>query len=96
MVESPVPNEASRNRQLPRAACALAAVAVSLSSFALLLGAFEQRSPARWLQPTPQVMELVARCDTLEARALREQCKVDGVAALAQPPRASEVRFAAR
>lgn len=52
-----------------RAALSPAAVAVSLATFALVLGAFDHASPRKWLAPTPEVLELVSHCDSLPVRS---------------------------
>jgi len=64
-----------RSPALPhRAPLAVAAVLVSLGSFASLLAQFDAASPRQWLQPTPQVMAQVSRCESSRDRAARDTC----------------------
>ena len=78
MPESSFPNPC---KAAPRALLAAAAVVVSLSSFAVLLGAFESSSPQRWLLPTPMLMARIERCNREPDRGARERCAVRVVAA---------------
>ena len=70
----------SARRALP----ALAALFVSVASLAVLLAGFDHASPRRWLTPSPEVIALVAKCDTLPKRAQREQCTRQVVAVLVE------------
>ncbi len=67
---------------LPRVALVSAAVVTSLGSFALLLRAFDQASPSRWLVPTPELVQLVSTCDAFPDRSARDACARQVVAAL--------------
>lgn len=57
-----------------RVGCALASLAVTASLVAGLLGVFHAQSPARWLTPTPDVLELAEACQALPGRTERLQC----------------------
>ena len=64
-----------------RAVCAAGSLAVTGVLMAALLGLFHQASPTRWLQATPELMELAAACRRLPGRADRLQCTRAVVAA---------------
>lgn len=70
-------------RPTPRArlaACGLG-LAAGGSLMAAVLGLFHLASPTRWLQPTPELMELAASCQELPDRAGRLRCTQAVVAA---------------
>ena len=80
---------------VPRYVPVLAAVAVSVGSFAVLLASFDGASPRRWLKPTPAVVEMVAQCDAFADRAERDTCSRRVVAVLLAQQR-REVMLAQR
>jgi hypothetical protein len=93
MANSPYPSPC---KPAPRALFAAAAVAVSLGSFAVLLGAFESSSPQRWLLPTPMLMADLERCNREPDRSARERCAVRVVAVHAGDQAASAQHLAQR
>lgn len=77
-----------------RLAAAAGATGVTFALGALLLGSFDRAAPARWLPASADVLEAVARCDALPARAERDRCKQAFVARMTSPD-AGRVRLAA-
>lgn len=80
---------------VPRYVPALAAAIASFASFSILLAAFDDASPRRWLLPTPAVQEMVAQCGSFAQRAERDACSRQVVAALLEHQR-REVLLAQR
>jgi hypothetical protein len=67
-----------------RLACAAAALSASLAVTVSLLLLFHQASPSRWLQPTPELMELLASCQDMPTRGSRLDCTKGVVTAYGQ------------
>lgn len=57
-----------------RAGCAIGAAATTAGLATALLGAFVQTAAPLWLEPSPEVLERVAHCETLPPRQGREAC----------------------
>jgi len=70
-------------RPTPRARLAATGLALAAggSLMAALFGLFHLASPTRWLEPTPELMELAASCQELPDRAGRLRCTQAVVAA---------------
>jgi hypothetical protein len=87
--------------QLPRIALrARVAALVCAATFVLgitsaLLLAFHGASPARWLLPTPDVLESVASCEQQATRRERDTCK-QAVVAMRARAASSPQRLATR
>lgn len=78
---------------LHRLAVAGAASVTSVGVIAGVLTMFERAGPPHWLRSTPQVAELVERCNELPERAARDRCAQQVVAVLVRRLRA-EARLA--
>ena len=70
---------------LARLACTAAAAVCATAVNLALLGLFDHSSSAPWLNPTPQVLQAQAQCDTLQARTAREHCTRELVARTLAP-----------
>lgn len=68
-----------------RLACTAAAAVCAAGLNLALLGLFDHSSSEPWLNPTPQVLQAQAQCDTLQARNARERCTRELVARTLAP-----------
>lgn len=57
-----------------RAGCAFGAAVTTAGLATALLGAFVQTAAPLWLEPSPDVLEQVSRCETMPPRQGREAC----------------------
>jgi hypothetical protein len=67
-----------------RLACASGAVLTAATILAAVLGAFLGASPAQWVVPTDELLEMLARCREIHARSAREVCLNQAVLAHAE------------
>jgi len=58
-----------------RAGRAIGATATTAGLAVALLGAFAQTAAPLWMEPSPEVMEQVTRCQALPPRQGRETCR---------------------
>ncbi len=79
-----------------RIAAAVAATTTTAALVGSLLLTFDAASPTLWLAPSPQVLELVSRCDTLPTRHAREECARTVVAVLLQRRQQQSTQLAGR
>jgi hypothetical protein len=79
MSPHPAPYRAAGLRA--RLAALAAAATVTSSIVAAVLLSFNSRAPETWLTATPELLEMTAQCDRHPARAARERCTQDIVAA---------------
>lgn len=91
-MSSPVAHRLSGRRHL--AVAGLAGL-VSVTILAGVLALFDRAGPTQWLHASPEVLELVSRCDELPGRAARDRCARDVVADLVERAR-DESRLASR
>lgn len=73
----------SRVPRRTRILCAAAALCTTSAITAALLSGWHHQADPVWLAATPAVMAELATCDAQPARAERDQCKQDVVAARA-------------
>lgn len=69
----------------PRLACTAVAAMCAAALNLGLLGLFDRASSARWLNPTPLVLQAQAQCEALASRGARQHC-IQALVARVQTP----------